>query len=55
MKDEIIRKAKQVRDAQKEYFKTRSKEALKRNKALEQQLDTMLSRYSAGECNPTLF
>jgi len=55
MKDEIIKKAMQVRDAQRWYFKTRSKEALKRSKALEQELDTMLARYSAGECNPTLF
>lgn len=55
MKDAIIKKAMQVRDAQRWYFKTRSKEALKRSKALEQELDTMLARYSAGECNPTLF
>lgn len=55
MKDAIIKKAMQVRDAQRLYFKTRSKEDLKQAKALEQELDTMLARYSAGECNPTLF
>lgn len=55
MKDAIIKKAKQVRDAQKKYYATRTKEALKNSIALEKELDAMLARYSAGECNPTLF
>lgn len=55
MKDAIIKKAMQVRDAQKKYYATRAKDALKKSIALEKELDTMLARYSAGECNPTLF
>lgn len=42
---------KQMRDAQKEYFKTRSKESLMNSKTLEKQVDTELST----DNNPTLF
>ena len=41
--EQIRNLASEVREAQKEYFRTRSTEALKRSKALERRLDGMLA------------
>ena len=40
---DIREKAKQVRDAQSKYFRTRTKPDLDRSKALEQELDNLLA------------
>lgn len=43
--DEIIRLAKETRDAQKAYFKTRSSSDLDKSKKLERQLDREIEDY----------
>ena len=49
---EIIRLAKKVRDAQKMYFATRSRQDLQASKALEKRLDLAIEEYEAN--NPQL-
>ena len=49
---EIIRLAKRVRDAQKLYFTTRSRQDLQASKALEKSLDLAIEEYEAN--NPQL-
>lgn len=45
---EIIRLAKKVRDAQKLYFTTRSRQDLQASKALEKSLDLAIEEYEHG-------
>lgn len=49
---EIIRLAKRVRDAQKMYFATRSRQDLQASKALEKSLDLAIEEYEGN--NPQL-
>lgn len=43
--DEIVKLAKEMRDAQKSYFKTRSSGDLDKSKRLERQLDKAIDEY----------
>lgn len=45
MEKQIISATKEMRKAQKEYFRTRDKNALKRSKALENMVDELLAKY----------
>ena len=42
---EIITAVKLMREAQKEYFRTRSHESLRKSKALEKRVDDMIEEY----------
>ena len=44
---EFFDKVSELREAQKEYFKTRSNAALNRSKALEKEIDAEISRVNA--------
>lgn len=48
MEKEIITAVKLMREAQKEYFRTRDKQALQKSKALEKRVDNMIDEY----CKP---
>lgn len=45
MEKEIITAVKAMREAQKEYFRTRDKQALQKSKALEERVDNMIDEY----------
>lgn len=45
MKEQIISAVRAMREAQKEYFKTRDINVLRRSKALEKRVDTLLAEY----------
>ena len=45
MEKEIIITMKLMREAQKEYFRTRDKQALQKSKALEKRVDGMIDEY----------
>ena len=45
MEKEIIITMKLMREAQKEYFRTRDKQALQKSKALEKRVDNMIDEY----------
>lgn len=45
MEKEIITAVKAMREAQKEYFRTRDVNVLRRSKALEKRVDTLLAEY----------
>lgn len=51
---EIITAAKAMRDAQREYFRTRTYESLKKSKALEKRVDDMIEEYFKPK-QPALF
>ena len=43
--DEFVKLVYEMRKAQKEYFRTRSKEVLQQSKQLERRVDTLLAEY----------
>lgn len=45
MEREIITAVKAMREAQKEYFRTRSHDSLRKSKALEKRVDNMMDEY----------
>jgi len=45
MEREIITAVKAMREAQKEYFRTRSHDSLRKSKALEKRVDNMMYEY----------
>lgn len=45
MEEQIISAVRAMREAQKEYFKTRDINVLRRSKALEKRVDTLLAEY----------
>ena len=45
MEQQIISAVRAMRDAQKEYFRTRDVNVLRRSKALEKRVDTLLAEY----------
>lgn len=45
MEKEIITAVKAMREAQKEYFRTRSHDSLRKSKALEKRVDNMMDEY----------
>lgn len=45
MEKEIITAVKAMREAQKEYFRTRSHDSLRKSKALEKRVDGMIDEY----------
>ena len=45
MKEQIISAVRAMREAQKEYFRTRDVNVLRRSKALEKRVDTLLAEY----------
>lgn len=45
MEREIITAVKAMREAQKEYFRTRSHDSLRKSKALEKRVDGMIEEY----------
>jgi len=45
MKREIITAVKAMREAQKEYFRTRSHDSLRKSKALEKRVDDMIEEF----------
>ncbi len=45
MEKEIITAVKAMREAQKEYFRTRSHDSLRKSKALEKRVDDMIEAY----------
>ena len=45
MEKEIITAVKAMREAQKEYFRTRSHDSLRKSKALEKRVDDMIEEY----------
>lgn len=45
MEKEIITAVKAMREAQKEYFRTRDKQTLQKSKALEKRVDNMMEEY----------
>ena len=45
MEKEIITAVKAMREAQKEYFRTRSHDSLRKSKALEKRVDGMIEEY----------
>lgn len=45
MKDSLVSTVKQMREAQREYFRTRNPEALRKSKALEKRVDEMIIIY----------
>lgn len=51
--DEFVKTVREMRNAQKEYFKTRDKEVLAKSKELERKVDRMLS--SMFSDTPNLF
>lgn len=46
--EQIIKTVKMMREAQREYIKTKNHNFLKRSKDLEKQIDTMIREYEAG-------
>ncbi len=50
--DELIRLAVEMREAQREYFRTRDRDALKYSKALEQRFDREAKAYLHGPEEP---
>lgn len=50
--DELIRLAVEMREAQREYFRTRDRDALQHSKALEQRFDREAKAYLAGPEEP---
>ena len=45
MEKQIIAAVKEMRDAQREYFRTRDKKSLQRSKSLERIVDELLAKY----------
>lgn len=45
MEKEIITAVKLMREAQKEYFRTRSHDSLRKSKAMEKRVDNMIDEY----------
>lgn len=45
MEKEIITAVKAMREAQKEYFRTRSHDSLRKSKAMEKRVDNMIDEY----------
>ena len=45
MEKEIITAVKLMREAQKEYFRTRSHDSLRKSKAMEKRVDNMMNEY----------
>ena len=45
MEEQIISSVRAMREAQKEYFRTRDINVLRRSKALEKRVDTLLAEY----------
>ena len=45
MEEQIISAVRAMREAQKEYFRTRDVNVLRRSKALEKRVDTLLAEY----------
>lgn len=45
MESQIVTAVKLMREAQKEYFRTRSHDSLKKSKALEKRVDGMIDEY----------
>lgn len=45
MEKQIIAAVKEMREAQREYFRTRDKKALQRSKSLEKMVDELLAKY----------
>ena len=45
MKEQIISAVRDMREAQKEYFRTRDVNVLRRSKALEKRVDALLAEY----------
>ena len=45
MEREIITAVKAMREAQKEYFRTRSHDSLRKSKAMEKRVDNMIDEY----------
>lgn len=53
--DEIIRLAKEMRDAQKAWFKGHNQSDLDKSRRLERQLDNEIEAYMSGEVQMDLF
>lgn len=53
MVEEFIKKVQEMRNAQKEYFKTRDRVSLAKSKELERKVDNMLSNLAPNK--PNLF
>lgn len=51
MEQQIITAVKAMRDAQKEYFRTRDKELLRKSKALEKKVDALINQYMNPQIN----
>ena len=54
MEREIITAVKAMREAQKEYFRTRSHDSLRKSKALEKRVDDMIEEFFSPK-QPELF
>lgn len=54
MEKQIIAAVKEMRNAQREYFRTRDKKALQKSKSLENKVDELLAKYENQQREPKI-